>query len=45
MKAAYDEATPTCRPNAPSPEQTPAMASSQMPPIERSRESGFCAAW
>ena len=44
-KAAYDEATPMCRPKQPRPETTPLMASSQMPPIASVRAPGLVAAF
>jgi hypothetical protein len=41
MNAPYDEPAPMCPPYVASPDSTPAMASSQIPPMLRSRASGF----
>ena len=44
-KAPYDEPTPMWWPNVERPERMPAIASSQMPPIESVRAPGFVAAF
>ena len=41
MKAPYDEPAPMCRPNEAMLASMPDIASSQIPPIESTRDSGF----
>jgi hypothetical protein len=44
MNAPYDDATPMWWPKLDKPDATPAIASSQMPPIDSLRASGLEAA-